>query len=469
MSDSVRETREAVVLKGIGVSPGVVIGPVHLLVPQDVRVVERQLAEDEIDREIARLESALIETRRQIRGIQKNLEAGTALSDASILDAHLLVLDDRTFIEQIVADIKDRHRNAEAVVKAASEQYAVALAAVRDDYLRERVADVRDVARRIIRNLLGGSAESMGDVQHRRIIVARDLAPSETATMRKERVLGFATELGSPTSHTALMARALEIPAIVGLRDVTGRVVSGDEVLIDGTRGVLIIHPTPEHLEEYGRVAESRRHIEHDLVTLRDRPAKTRDGHRIMLSANLDSVDEVKSVSAHGGEGVGLFRSEYLYLSKGTAPSEEEQAAVYAEVAERLAPHSVIIRTLDVGGDKIPTDEPYMREANPFMGLRSIRFCLLHRDIFKTQLRALLRASRHTNLKIMYPMVCNVNEVIQANRLLEECKAELEAQKIPFNPEIEVGVMIEIPAAALSAPAIAKHVKFFSIGTHLSD
>jgi phosphotransferase system enzyme I (PtsI) len=463
--DGPEVSAEHVVLRGIGVSPGVVIGPVYLMVSEAVRVVERKLSAEEVPHEICRLEDALIETRGQIKALQRNLENRTPIADGSILDAHLMVLDDRAFIEEIVAGVHKRQCNVEVLVKEVADNYAAVLASVEDDYLRERVGDIRDVARRIINNLQGTQEADVRDLQHKHIVVAKDLAPSETAGMRKDMVIGFATDFGSPTSHSAVMARALEIPAIVGLRNISSQVTTGDEVLIDGNKGVLIIHPTPEQLEEYGRLAEARESIQRGLTSLQHEPAETQDGRRIVLSANIESLDELEAVDHYGAEGVGLFRSEYLFLTKPGAVSEEEQAEVYRKVAARLAPAPVIIRTLDVGGDKYFKDAP-PREANPFLGCRSIRLSLLHSEPFKEQLRAILRASAEGNVKVMYPMISNVAEVQRANELLEEAKQDLVKQGVPFDRHIDVGVMIEIPAAALTADAIAEQVSFFSLGTN---
>jgi len=454
------------VVHGIGVSPGVVVGPALLLAREAHAIVERRLAEDEAEPEIGRLEQALIETRAQIRGLQRDLETRAASSDASVFDAHLMVLDDRALMEEIVADIRQSRRNAEAAVRDVCERYSAALASVDDEYLRERVADIRDVTRRLIRNLTGAVESPLADVPRGAIVVAVDLSPSETAAMRKEHILGFATDSGSATSHTALMARALEIPAVVGLHDLTTRVAAGDEVLIDGNKGVVVIRPSPARLEEYGRVAEERRKIQRDLTRLRDAPAVTRDGRRVTLAANAEGVEDIEPVLSYGAEGIGLFRSEYLYLSSKAAVGEEEQARVYGEVASRLAPAPVIIRTLDLGGDKYMPDGQTFHEANPFLGCRSIRLSLMYPEHFKAQLRAILRASRAGNVKLMYPMVSNIEEVVQANTLLQEAKQELAAQGVPFADDIEVGVMIEIPGAALIADELARHVRFFSLGTN---
>jgi phosphoenolpyruvate-protein phosphotransferase (PTS system enzyme I) len=408
----------------------------------------------------------LIETRSQIMKLQRDLASQTGVANASVLDAHLMTLDDRTFIEDIVQYVRDRHRNVERALYDVTERYAEALSSVDDAYLSERVADIRDVARRIAKNLAGDSGNVWEDLAHRHIVVANDLSPSETAGLRRDMVLGFATDLGSATSHTALMARALEIPAVVGLHDASRKVEPGDHVLIDGNKGLLILNPTPEMLKRYGAADVARQTIRKGLDSLLHESAETRDGHRIVLSANMESIEEIEAVTRYGAQGVGLFRSEYLYLMRQGVVGEEEQATVYRKVAAALHPAPVIIRTLDLGGDKIMPQHEFAREVNPFLGCRSIRLSLLYPDSFKSQLRAILRASVEGNVKIMYPMIGNEGEVVRANELLEEAKRELSAAGIPFDKEIEVGIMIEVPAAALTAHALAEHVGFFSIGTN---
>lgn len=462
MDDQVKE----IILQGIGVSPGVAVGRVFLITTEEDRYVERSISSEDIPREVARFEDALIETRKQIHDIQIRVSEAMGQESAGIFDAHLLVVDDRAFVEEVIRGLHSTHRNVEVVLHEVSERYAEALSRIEDDYLRERAADVRDVTRRILRNLSGKESALITTLSEPCVVIANDLAPSETATMNREKVLAFATDLGSPTSHTAIMARAMGMPAIVGLHDVSVRISAGDLVLVDGAKGLLIVHPTPERLEEYGRVIESRKLIEAGLARLRDEPAETVDGYAMLLSANIEMPGDVQSVMQHGARGVGLFRSEFLYLSRESLPDEDEQFAAYDEVARRLAPEPVIIRTIDLGGDKFLSQIRTPQELNPFMGWRAIRFCLAQPVIFKTQLRALLRASCSTNIKIMYPMISNVGEVLQANALLEEAKQELRNEGVCFNEELEVGVMIEVPSAALTANLIAPHVKFFSIGTN---
>ncbi len=456
-----------IVAQGIGVSPGVAVGPAMVIAPEEEAVIERRLAAKDVPAEIARFEAALIETRRQLNRIQENVEQAVGRHDANIFDVHKMVLDDTAFLEQALRLIEGQHVNAEAAVHAASERYAAALAAVEDEYLRERVADVKDVSRRVVRNLAGGHGGLMGEWRQKCIIVARDLAPSETASLRKDMVLGFATDQGSKTSHTAIMARALGIPAVVGLGDITARVRPGERLLMDGTKGVVVIRPTQRRLRQSGKAQQARRDIQAGLLDpLRDLPAQTTDGHRIALFANVELVKEIPDIKQHGAEGIGLFRTEYLYISQPHLPTEDEQFEAYRRAASEMAPAPVVIRTLDLGGDKFSSSVPVPPEINPFLGFRAIRFCLAQPEIFKCQLRAILRASAYGRVHIMYPMISNVEEVKRANALLEECRADLRERQIPFDEALPIGAMIEIPSAALTADLMAPHVAFFSLGTN---
>jgi phosphotransferase system enzyme I (PtsI) len=453
--------------EGAGVSPGIARGRVHVVRDDREEIVRYRIAPSQVGDEIARFETALIQTRMQILQMQQRIAESIGAKDAAIFDAHLLVVEDRTLIDEVLRKLETELCNVEWIFQEVATRYAETLNNIDDPYLRERALDIQDVTKRVIRNLQGKAPKTFLALTEPHILVAHNLTPSDTANINRANVLGIATDLGSRTSHTAILARSLNIPAIVGLHDITAKLETGQHVLLDGNDGWLIVDPTPKTVAEYAEIESRRARVTAKLRELRETTSTTRDGRHIVLSANIELPQDVDAVKANGAEGVGLYRTEFLYLNRPTLPTEDEQYEIYRKVAERVRPDPLIIRTFDLGGDKLALGTVDIAdELNPFLGWRAIRFCLENIDIFKTQLRAILRASSVGNVKIMFPMISGLDELRRAIAVLDECKEELRSSKIDMAERLEVGAMIEIPSAAICASVLAPEVDFLSIGTN---